>query len=116
MRLLERRKDETKITDYKVRAIGAYEEALQYLDAAEKMDSKRCELHLLSPTITMGVFACELFSKSIAYACSQRSEIRGHKLKTDINKMFSEETRNNLKSMLHPNRARFSINTLHATT
>lgn len=36
MRLLERRKDETKITDYKVRAIGAYEEALQYLDAAEK--------------------------------------------------------------------------------
>ena len=46
MRLLERRKDETKITDYKVRAIGAYEEALQYLDAAEKMDSKRCELHL----------------------------------------------------------------------
>lgn len=48
MRLLERRKDETKITDYKVRAIGAYEEALQYLDAAEKMDSKRCELHLLT--------------------------------------------------------------------
>lgn len=101
MSLLERRKNETKVTDYKVRAIGAYEEALQYLDAAEKMDSKRCELHLISPTITMGVFACELFSKSIAYACSQRSEIRGHKLKTDIYKMFSEETRNNLKNSVY---------------
>lgn len=56
MSLLERRKNETKVTDYKVRAIGAYEEALQYLDVAEKMDSKRCELHLISPTITMGVF------------------------------------------------------------
>ena len=36
MSLLERRKNETKVTDYKVRAIGAYEEALQYLDRSEE--------------------------------------------------------------------------------
>lgn len=39
--------------------------------------------------------------KSIAYACSQRSEIRGHKLKTDFYKMFSEETINNLKNSVY---------------
>lgn len=101
MSLLERRKSEVKEMDYKKRSIGAYEEAIQYLTAVENMDAKRCEWQLISPTITLGAFACELFSKSIMYALTQQSEIRGHKLKMDFYDKFPGVTQSNLKNSVH---------------